>query len=185
MCCWLFCEALAPPPFRGKLQPQPHPQTHTSHPHKPEPQARGRALLNLRLSEAEGGLLGRTLLTLVPNKGFGSGPPAPLPQHKLSPHDVVALRPNSQPPGAGGAPLCGGLVYRVRESAIVVAVDEVPEDGLEQPLRLEKLANEVRAARGAGARPLARRFPLLAGVRLFWAPKQAALLPGPGAWWSG
>ena len=31
-------------------------------------QARGRALLNLRLQEAEGGLLGRTLLTLVSNK---------------------------------------------------------------------------------------------------------------------
>lgn len=30
--------------------------------------AKGRALLNLRLTEAEGGLLGRTLLTLVNNK---------------------------------------------------------------------------------------------------------------------
>ncbi len=66
-----------------------------------------------------------------------------LPPHKLSPHDVVALRPNSQPPGAGGAPLVGGLVYRVRETAIVIAVDEAPEEGLEQPLRVEKLANEV------------------------------------------
>ena len=33
-------------------------------------QARGNALLNLRLSEMEGGLLGRTLITLVPNKGW-------------------------------------------------------------------------------------------------------------------
>ena len=31
-------------------------------------QARGRALLNLRMQDAEGGLLGRTLLTLVSNK---------------------------------------------------------------------------------------------------------------------
>ena len=31
-------------------------------------QARGRALLNLRLRDAEGGLLGRTLLALVSNK---------------------------------------------------------------------------------------------------------------------
>ena len=30
--------------------------------------AKGRAMLNLRLTEAEGGLLGRTLLTLVNNK---------------------------------------------------------------------------------------------------------------------
>ena len=34
-------------------------------------QARGRALLNLRLQDAEGGLLGRTLLTLVSNKVGG------------------------------------------------------------------------------------------------------------------
>lgn len=32
---------------------------------------------------------------------------------------------------------------RVRDTAIVVAVDEPPEEGLDQPLRLEKLANEV------------------------------------------
>ena len=31
-------------------------------------QARGRALLNLRLRDAEGGLLGRTLLTFILNK---------------------------------------------------------------------------------------------------------------------
>lgn len=35
---------------------------------------------------------------------------------------------------------------RVRDTCIIVAVDEPPEEGLEQPLRLEKLANEVRAA---------------------------------------
>ena len=32
-------------------------------------QARGRALLNLRVQDAEGGLLGRTLLTLVSQQG--------------------------------------------------------------------------------------------------------------------
>jgi hypothetical protein len=85
-----------------------------------------------------------------PNKGFGGPAPVPLPPHKLSPHDVVALRPNSQPQGAGGPPLCSGLVYRVKETAIVVAVDDMPEDGLEQPLRLEKLANEVRRGGGGG-----------------------------------
>lgn len=31
-------------------------------------QARGRALLNLKLRDAEGGLLGRTLLTFILNK---------------------------------------------------------------------------------------------------------------------
>ncbi len=42
------------------------------------------------------------------------------------------------------------LVYRRaheyfydQDKAIVVAVDDVPEDGLDVPVRLEKLANEV------------------------------------------
>lgn len=52
--------------------------------------------------------------------------------------------PASRHASAGeGAPLCSGVVYRVRDSAIIVAVDESPEEGLDQPLRLEKLANEV------------------------------------------
>lgn len=73
-------------------------------------QARGRTLLNLRVSDAEGGLLGRTLLTLVPNKGWGTSPPPQLPAHKFSPHDVVALKASTA--GLGGPPLCTGLVYR-------------------------------------------------------------------------
>jgi hypothetical protein len=36
------------------------------------------------------------------------------------------------------------LLCRVRDTALVVAVEDAPEEGLEQPLRLEKLANEVR-----------------------------------------
>ncbi|MEW5310653.1 MAG: hypothetical protein WDW38_002430 [Sanguina aurantia] len=104
-------------------------------------QAKGRALLNLRLCDSEGGLLGRTLLTLVPNKGFGAGPPVELPPHKFSPHDVVALRPNKA--GPEGPALVTGVVYRVKDCCVIVAVDDVPDEGLEQPLRLEKLANEV------------------------------------------
>lgn len=113
--------------------------------------AKGRALLNLRLTDAEGGLLGRTLLTLVNNKGGGT---EPLPAHKLSPHDIVRLRPSK---GEGsGPPLAEGVVYRVRDAAITIAVDEVPDDGLDVPLRLEKMANEVtykrlRAALMVGA----------------------------------
>jgi hypothetical protein len=211
-------------------------------------QARGRALLNLRVSELEGGLLGRTLITLVPNKGWrqkggddsgssaapasgsasasaggGRGPPAAaaaacpsLPPHKFGTHDVVALRPSKGSPDV--TPLCSGVwmdvlgwvsqaspphcfsalpssqsnsrvgnpvlrpaglkhtacvrtflvlglsghdkpwrsayskngfcaagvIYRVTDSSMVVAVDEAPDEGLEQPLRLDKLANEVR-----------------------------------------
>ncbi|GLI64102.1 hypothetical protein VaNZ11_007275 [Volvox africanus] len=112
-------------------------------------QSRGRALLNLRLDDVEGGLLGRTLITLVSNKGYGAGGAlADLPPHKFGPHDVVALRPSRGP--ADGPPLVSGVIYRIRETAIVIAVDEAPEDGLEQPLRLDKLANEVTYQRLRG-----------------------------------
>lgn len=36
-------------------------------------------------------------------------------------------------------------ICRVKDTSIVIAVDEPPEEGLDQPLRLEKLANEVGA----------------------------------------
>ena len=67
----------------------------------------------------------------------------PLPPHKFSPHDVVDVRPNKA--DSSGPALVGGLVYRVKEDCITVAVEEPPDEGLDQPLRLEKLANEVLA----------------------------------------
>ena len=65
----------------------------------------------------------------------------PLPPHKFSPHDVVDIRANKA--DSNGPALVGGLVYRVKEDCITVAVEEAPDEGLDQPLRLEKLANEV------------------------------------------
>jgi hypothetical protein len=35
------------------------------------------------------------------------------------------------------------VLYRIKDNSVVVAVDEVPDEGMEQPLRLEQLANEV------------------------------------------
>jgi len=76
----------------------------------PNRQARGTTLLSLRCEDIEGGLLGRSLLSLVSNKGYvgqggggkGCAPQAPLlPPHKFSPHDVVALRPSK---GAADGP---------------------------------------------------------------------------------
>jgi ATP-dependent RNA/DNA helicase IGHMBP2 len=126
---------------------------------KPESsQAKGLALLNLRLRDAEGGLLGRTLLTLVNNKGGGT---TPLPPHKITPHDLVRIRPNKADPssvsgggrGGGGehydsnnsssSVLANGIVYRIKEDSVTVAVDEMPDTGLEVPLKIEKMANEV------------------------------------------
>lgn len=40
-----------------------------------------------------------------------------------------------------------GLVYRTKETSLVVAVDDVPDEGMDQPLRIDKLANEVRSIR--------------------------------------
>ncbi|PRW39069.1 DNA-binding SMUBP-2 isoform B [Chlorella sorokiniana] len=150
--------------------------------------AKGRALLNLRLTDAEGGLLGRTLLTLVNNKGGGT---EPLPPHKMSPHDIVRLRPSKG--DASGPPLAEGVVYRVRDNAITVAVDEVPDEGLDVPLRLEKMANQVTYQRlraaltslgGEGQRGLAaplvdvlfgRRAPGFASTPPTWQPLNCGL----------
>ena len=51
--------------------------------------------------------------------------------------------PSAAPPS--DAPLCEGVVYRVCDTSLIIAVDEVPEEGMDQPLRMEKLANEVGA----------------------------------------
>ncbi|KXG38085.1 DNA-binding protein SMUBP-2 isoform X3 [Sorghum bicolor] len=79
--------------------------------------------------------MGKTLLEFQPNKGDV------LPAHKFGTHDVVALKPNKA--DAGSASLGQGVVYRLKDSSITVAFDDIPEDGLNSPLRLEKLANEV------------------------------------------
>ncbi|XP_015691310.1 DNA-binding protein SMUBP-2 isoform X2 [Oryza brachyantha] len=79
--------------------------------------------------------MGKTLLEFQPNKGDV------LPPHKFGTHDVVALKPNKA--DAGSAALGQGVVYRLKDSSITVAFDDIPEDGLNSPLRLEKLANEV------------------------------------------
>ena len=73
----------------------------------------------------------------------------PLPPHKLSPHDVVDLRANKG--DSNGPALASGLVYRVKDDAITVAVEEAPDEGLDQPLRLAKLANEVNGGVGTPA----------------------------------
>ncbi|GLC34608.1 hypothetical protein PLESTM_000216800 [Pleodorina starrii] len=157
-------------------------------------QARGRALLNLRVDDVEGGLLGRTLLTLISNKGYGAGGAAPeLPPHKFGPHDVVALRPSRGP--ADGAPLVSGVIYRVRETAIIFAVDEAPEEGLDQPLRLDKLANEVtyqrmrgtldallRVRNGTAATPDGRLLPGGLVVDVVFGRREAQIAAAAPAW---
>ena len=45
----------------------------------------------------------------------------------------------------GFFPSCNIRVCRVWDTSIIVAIEEMPDEGLEQPLRLDKLANEVRS----------------------------------------
>lgn len=120
-------------------------------------QAAGRSLMPLRCTSVEGGFLGKTLLTLVYGRGGPATDPPPLPTHKLSPHDIVAVRPVSTsgaPKGkdAASAVAAQGVVYKVGDTQIVVAADEVAEGAdLDVPLRLDKLANKVRCLAGLTA----------------------------------
>jgi hypothetical protein len=111
-------------------------------------QAHGRSLLPLRCTEMEGGFLGKTLLTFVYNRGGSMADPPALPLHKLSPHDVVAIRPAASAATGDAALLADtiaqGIIFRVFDTKVVVAVEDV-EGGssLDVPLRLDKLANKV------------------------------------------
>lgn len=64
-----------------------------------------------------------------------------MPPHKFSSHDIVDLKASKAP--TNGAALAHGVVFRIKDNEIIVACEQMPEDELSQPLRLEKLANEV------------------------------------------
>jgi len=102
--------------------------------------SRGACLTGLRVMDCSPGFLGRTVLSLA----LARGGDAPLPAHKFGPHDIVALRPSR---GAHDAqPIAKGVVSRVSDSRLDVALDEAPDDtgGV---LRVERLANEVTHTR--------------------------------------
>lgn len=130
-------------------------------------QKRGLAILNLKCTDVQTGLMGKVLLELQPNKGDL------LPAHKLAPHDVVILKPNKAE--LGSAPLGQGVVYRLKDSSLTVAFDDIPEDGLNSPLRLEKVANEVtyrrlkdtiiQLSKGVQKGPAAELVPVLFGEK--------------------
>ncbi|KAM7524538.1 hypothetical protein LguiA_014440 [Lonicera macranthoides] len=130
-------------------------------------QKRGSTILNLKCVDAQTGLMGKTLLELQSNKGDV------LPAHKFGTHDVVVLKPNKA--DLGSPPLGQGVVYRLKDSSITVAFDDVPEEGLNSPLRLEKMANEVtyrrmkdtliQLSKGVHRGPAADLVPVLFGER--------------------
>ena len=98
---------------------------------------RGACLAGLRATDVSPGFMGRTVVTLTLSRGEG----APLPAHRFGPHDVVAMRPSRADPGS--PPLARGVVCRLTESSIAVALDDAPDEGLDGLLRLDQLANEV------------------------------------------
>ena len=67
---------------------------------------RGVVLLHMRIQDIEGGLLGKTLVTLQRNKGGTTV----LPAHSLSQHDIVRVRPMKAKPEAAGVGVGGCLL---------------------------------------------------------------------------
>lgn len=106
-------------------------------------QAKGLALLNLRIDDVRSGLLGKILITLVPNKKNANGE-ATLPCSKISQHDLVRLKANSRTAKeASSKVLSEGIVYKLSETSVTIAVDEYPDEYISMPLKLEKIANHI------------------------------------------
>nr|XP_023904057.1 DNA-binding protein SMUBP-2 isoform X1 [Quercus suber] len=130
-------------------------------------QKKGSTILNLKCVDAQTGLMGKTLLEFQSTKGDV------LPAHKFGTHDVVVLKPNKA--DLGSPALGQGVVYRLKDSSITVAFDDVPEDGLNSSLRLEKVANEVtyrrmkdaliQLSKGVQKGPASDLIPVLFGER--------------------
>ncbi|CAL5341009.1 unnamed protein product [Camellia sinensis] len=130
-------------------------------------QKKGSSILNLKCVDAQTGLMGKSLLEFQSTKGDV------LPAHKFGIHDVVVLKPNKA--DLGSPPLGQGVVYRLKDSSITVAFDDIPEEGLNSPLRLEKGANEVtyrrikdtliQLSKGVLRGPAADLVPVLFGER--------------------
>ncbi|XP_051148964.1 uncharacterized protein LOC127263784 [Andrographis paniculata] len=131
-------------------------------------QKKGSTILNLKCVDAQTGYMGKSLLEFQSNKGDV------LPPHKFGNHDVVVLKPNKS--DLASPPLGQGVVYRIKDSSITVAFDDVPEEGLNSPLRLEKVANEVtyrrmketliQLSKGVQSGPASDLVPVLFGERL-------------------
>ncbi|XP_074320614.1 uncharacterized protein LOC141657331 [Silene latifolia] len=130
-------------------------------------QRRGSTILNLKCVDMQSGLMGKNLLEFQSTKGDV------LPPHKFGPHDVVVLKLSKA--DVGSPSLGQGVVYRLKDSSITVAFDDIPEEGLNNSLRLEKVANEVtyrrmketltQMSKGVLKGPAADLVPVLFGER--------------------
>jgi len=111
---------------------------------------KGVALSSLTVTEKKEGLGGRTLLTLTREKWLGGekgkGDEPLLPAHKFSSGDIVCMRSSAASannPTQMTADDHRGLIYRVTDTRVVVAVESEASEELEGKVRLFKLANDV------------------------------------------
>jgi ATP-dependent RNA/DNA helicase IGHMBP2 len=100
-----------------------------------ELERRGVALLRLKVAEEGIGLGGRTLLVLAPSRG------GELPAHRIATGDIVTVR-SAASGGRDAAEAPTAIVYRVRDGEVTVALDDADAE-LEEPLRLDRVANDV------------------------------------------
>jgi ATP-dependent RNA/DNA helicase IGHMBP2 len=119
---------------------------------------KGIVLLHMKIEDIEGGLLGKTLVTLRRNKGGTTL----LPAHSLSQHDIVRIRPMKASGLASGVATVEGVVYKLLDDSITVAVESMGDGGehsteseeegsvddlLGQSVKVEKIANHVTYTR--------------------------------------
>ena len=133
--------------------------------------AAGLALHKLQISDCRGGLYGRCLLTFVPAMG------ELLPASQISVRDIVRIQPKHQQSSAvQQSAFDDGVVYRITEKFVVVAVENYPD--VQQRMgqfTLTRLANEIvyqryqaalkqLADRGLHAQESSRAIQLLYGA---------------------
>lgn len=99
----------------------------------------GLSLLRLKVAEEFTGFGGRLFVVLESTRGGA------LPANRLQAGDIVSLRPSRESPNSGSprSSLPTAVVYRASRERITLALDEDPEDGLPDAVRLDKVANDV------------------------------------------
>ena len=130
-----------------------------------ELQRRGVALLSLRITGMRSGLGGKTLVDLETSTGGMDK----LPTHKFRVGDIVGIeeysastrgsastsKRNASTTGSvKNAVQLSGLVYRVTDTVLTVALQDDPSEKLPDKLRLSKLANNVTYQRMVDAMKL-------------------------------
>jgi ATP-dependent RNA/DNA helicase IGHMBP2 len=130
-----------------------------------ELEARGIVILRLRVADESPGLGGRTVFTLERTGGDD------LPAHRLQPGDIVRIAPQR---GGSTSQEATGVVSRVTSRRIAIALDEPPEDPLDEPVRIDRVANDVTWRRlregldrleGTARGPASRLRDVLFGLR--------------------